>query len=59
MTTILSAVALGGHCSAASSYDHPVSAMGRWQSSRVCRPDPANPAFPLPWTPGQVCQFRK
>ena len=22
-------------------------------------PDPGNAAFPLPWTTGQVCQFRK
>ena len=53
----------GGFCDGATypdgSYDHMVSAMGFWQSSRVCPPDPANPAIPLPWFPGQVCQFRK
>ena len=41
------------------SYDHTVAAMGGWMSSRVCPPDPANPAIPLPWVPGQPCAFRK
>jgi hypothetical protein len=41
------------------SYDHTVAAMGGWMSSRVCPPDPANPAIPLPWVPGQTCAFRK
>ena len=41
------------------SYDHTVAAMGGWMSSRVCPPDPANPAIPLPWVPGQACGFRK
>ena len=41
------------------SYDHTVAAMGGWMSSRVCPPDPANPAIPLPWVAGQQCAFRK
>jgi hypothetical protein len=41
------------------SYDHTVSAMGGWSSSRVRPPDPANPMIPLPWVPGQNCAFRK
>ena len=41
------------------SYDHTVAAMGGWMSSRVCPPDPANPAIPLPWVPDQQCAFRK
>ena len=41
------------------SYDHTVMILGGWQSSRVCPPDPANPAIPLPWVPGQQCAFRK
>ena len=41
------------------SYDHTVAAMGGWMASRVCPPDPANPAIPLPWVPGQTCAFRK
>jgi hypothetical protein len=41
------------------SYDHTVAAMGGWMSSRVCPPDPANPAIPLPWLPDQQCAFRK
>jgi hypothetical protein len=40
-------------------YDHTVSVMGFWQSSRVCPPDPGNPAFPLPWISGQMCQSRR
>ena len=40
------------------SYDHTVAAMGGWMSSRVCPPDPANPAIPLAWIPGQQCAFR-
>ena len=28
--------------------------MGGWQASRVCPPDPANPAIPLAWVPGQT-----
>jgi hypothetical protein len=33
--------------------------VGGWMSSRVCPPDPANPAIPLPWVPDQACAFRK
>ena len=41
------------------SYDHTVAAMGGWTASQVCPPDPANPAIPLPWVPGQQCAFSK
>ena len=41
------------------SYDHTVMIMGGWQASRVCPPDPGNPAIPLAWVPGQQCAFRK
>ena len=41
------------------SYDHTVMIFGGWQASRVCPPDPGNPAIPLAWTPGQQCAFRK
>jgi|SRR5271166_2049253 len=44
------------------SYDHCVSVtvlgFGGTQCNRVCPPDPANPALPLPWTPGVACAFR-
>ncbi len=36
------------------SYDHTVMIFGGWQASRVCPPDPANPAIPLAWVPGQL-----
>jgi hypothetical protein len=39
------------------SYDHTVMIFGGWQASRVCPPDPANPAIPLAWVPGQQCAF--
>ncbi len=52
-----------GYCDGESfpdgSYDHTVMIMGGWQASRVCPPDPGNPAMPLPWGPGQTCPFRK
>ena len=52
-----------GYCDGPSypdgSYDHTVMIFGGWQASRVCPPDPANPAIPLAWMPGQTCQFRK
>src|SRR5262245_17256953 len=52
-----------GYCDGPSypdgSYDHTVAAMGGWMSSRVCPPAPDNPAIPLPWAPGQICEFRK
>jgi hypothetical protein len=52
-----------GYCDGPSyldgSYDHTVMIFGGWQASRVCPPDPANPAIPLAWVPGQTCQFRK
>jgi hypothetical protein len=41
------------------SYDHTIMIFGGWQASRVCPPDPANPAMPLAWVPGQQCAFRK
>jgi hypothetical protein len=45
------------------SYDHCVSVtvlgFGGTQCNRVCPPDPANPAVPLPWQPGAFCPFRK
>lgn len=44
------------------SYDHCVSVtvlgFGGTQCNRVCPSDPANPALPLPWTPGVACAFR-
>jgi hypothetical protein len=53
----------GGYCDGPTysdgSYDHTVMVMGGWTSGRVCPPDPANPAIPLPWVPGQICGFRK
>ena len=36
------------------SYDHTVMIFGGWQASRVCPPDPGNPAIPLAWTPGST-----
>jgi hypothetical protein len=52
-----------GYCDGESypdgSYDHTVMIMGGWQASRVCPPDPGNPAIPLAWVPGQQCAFRK
>ena len=52
-----------GYCDGPSypggSYDHTVMIMGGWQASRVCPPDPGNPAIPLAWVPGQQCAFRK
>ena len=45
------------------SFDHCVSVtvlgFGGTQCNRVCPPDPANPAAPLPWQPGAFCQFRR
>ncbi len=44
------------------SYDHCVTVsvlgFGGTQCSRVCPPDPANPAVPLGWTPGTACPLR-
>jgi hypothetical protein len=41
------------------SYDHTVIAMGFWQSSRVCPPDPGQPRLPAAMYSRSVCQFRK
>jgi hypothetical protein len=53
----------GGYCDGPSypdgSYDHTVMVLGGCTSGRVCPPDPANPAIPLPWMAGQQCAFRK
>ena len=52
-----------GYCDGESypdgSYDHTVMIMGGWQASRVCPPDPGNPAIPLAWVPGDdtSCAF--